>query len=246
MSRVLHIVMPMSGRGSRFTKAGITTPKPLITVDGKPMFMKALESLDAIDCEKKYTIIIRSEHVEQYNLAKKLADYLDKVNIIITSEEPIGPVVDAYRAEKYVLSGEGMMVMDCDMWFQSEGYNQMVQASLNGESDIAGGLLTFPADNPRYSYAKFGQDGIVTETAEKSVISGDAITGAYFFATTEDFLRAAKELLKKPLDEKMPEYYMSLLYNILIDEGKKIKAARVDEFASFGTPEELEAYHRNQ
>jgi hypothetical protein len=44
----------------------------------------------------------------------------------------------------------------------------------------------------------------------------------------------------------MPEYYMSLLYNILIADGKKIQAATVDEFASFGTPEELDEYNQTK
>ena len=39
-----QILMPMGGLGSRFAKEGYKTPKPLIEVDGKPMFMRALDS----------------------------------------------------------------------------------------------------------------------------------------------------------------------------------------------------------
>ncbi|HSX29838.1 MAG TPA: hypothetical protein VLE73_04750 [Candidatus Saccharimonadales bacterium] len=53
--RDLHIIMPMAGAGSRFAKAGFTTPKPLIQVDGKPMFMKALSALEPIKANKHYT-----------------------------------------------------------------------------------------------------------------------------------------------------------------------------------------------
>ena len=33
----MQIVIPMSGFGERFRNAGYTTPKPLITIEGKPI-----------------------------------------------------------------------------------------------------------------------------------------------------------------------------------------------------------------
>ena len=33
----MHIVIPMSGIGKRFINAGYLDPKPLITVEGKPI-----------------------------------------------------------------------------------------------------------------------------------------------------------------------------------------------------------------
>jgi 2-C-methyl-D-erythritol 4-phosphate cytidylyltransferase len=82
--RRLHIVMPMAGRGSRFANAGFTTPKPLIPVDGRPMFLKALSSFDAIEAPKAYTIIIRKQHDEQYDLQKQLKEKLPDANIVMT------------------------------------------------------------------------------------------------------------------------------------------------------------------
>jgi dTDP-glucose pyrophosphorylase len=245
-TRALHIVLPMAGRGSRFANAGFSTPKPLIKVDGTPMFLKALSSLDKIKADKKYTIIIRKEHVENYNLDKLLKKELPEANIVITNEEPTGAVVDALRSKKYLDEDDAVVVLDCDLYFQSKSYNKTVESALADNDDHSGGLLTFNADHPRYSYAKFGKDKVVTETAEKKVISNHAITGAYFFSHAKHFIHAAEELMKQPVSEKMPEYYLSLLYNILIDEGKKIKAATVDEYSSFGTPEELEAYNASK
>jgi len=235
----------MAGRGSRFANAGFATPKPLIEVDGQPMFLKALSSLANIDTAKSYTIVIREEHDMQYGLGKMLRDVLPGVNIVITDEQPTGAATDALRSKPYLKADEGVIVMDCDLWFQSESYRDLVKASLDGTSDIAGGLLTFAADSPRYSYALFGNDGIVTETAEKRVISNNAITGAYYFATAQLFIDAAEKLLSTTLNDQMPEYYISHLYNILIADGGKIQAATVDQYASFGTPEELEAYQQS-
>jgi dTDP-glucose pyrophosphorylase len=236
--RKLQIVMPMAGAGSRFAQAGFSLPKPLIPVDGMAMFRVALSSLNGIKADKIFCFVIRHENIDQ-QLDKLIKEALPEAQIIVIPELTRGAVETAAAALPQLDLQAGLIVMDCDLWFSSQSYNQMVQDSLSGKSEIAGGLLTFDADNPHYSYAKFGADNIVTDVAEKKVISNRAITGAYFFASTQIFSDAAKQLLSRPISDKMPEYYLSLLYNILINEGKTIQAASVDEFASFGTPEEL-------
>jgi len=234
--------MLLAGLGSRFSKAGYKIPKPLIEIDGQPMFMKALSSIENIDANKSFHFVIRQEHVDSQQLDKLIKGKLPKAHIIIIPEMTRGAAETALIGARSLAANNGLIVMDCDLWFQSESYNTMVQESLEDKTAISGGVLTFTAEDARYSYAKFGSNGIVTQTAEKQVISNHAITGAYYFGRVSDFVFAAETLLIQPLGEKMPEYYMSLLYNILIDERKQVKAAVVDKYASFGTPEELAAY----
>jgi len=239
--RDLHIVMPMAGAGSRFAKAGFTTPKPLIEVDGQAMFIKALSALEPIKATKHYTIIIREEHDQKYDLANKLKALLPEVNIVISNETPRGALVDAYRAKPYLKADEGVIIMDCDIWLGSAEYFKMIEDSLNDITDIDAGLLVFNANQPRFSYAELDENGLVIRTAEKQVISPYAIAGGYYIAHASDFIEEADREFEKPLGEGRPEYYMSYLYNTLIENGKKVKAA-LGEFISFGTPEELAAY----
>ena len=37
--------MPMAGEGRRYQKAGIQIPKPLIDIDGEPMFIKSAKTI---------------------------------------------------------------------------------------------------------------------------------------------------------------------------------------------------------
>jgi dTDP-glucose pyrophosphorylase len=242
----LQVLLPLAGLGSRFTEAGFKTPKPLIEVDGKKMFLKAISSLDKINADKEFLFIIRQEHADDQKLDQLINAVMPSAKIIVIPKITRGAAETALAAKDQLDPKDALIIMDCDLWFQSKSYNKMVQDSLASKVDINGGVLTFASDNPRYSYAKFGPDKIVTETAEKQVISNHAITGAYFFATAQEFIDAATKLLTQPVSDQMPEYYISLLYNILIDEGKRIQAATVDEFASFGTPEELAEYQARQ
>ncbi len=234
--------MPMGGLGSRFSNAGYTTPKPLIPVDGMPMFKKALSSIKEVTDNTSYYFVIRQEHVDSLGLDKLIADALPDAHIIIIPELTRGAAETAYAAAPHLDPDSPLVIMDCDLWFKSASYEDMLRETLSGSLEIAGGLLTFEADNPRYSYALIDRDNIVTKTAEKRVISNNAITGAYFFANAKTFTRSAEELLSLPISEAMPEYYISNLYNIILSEGGSVKACYVDKFASFGTPEELQSY----
>ena len=104
-----------------------------------------------------------------------------------------------------------------------------------------GALVSFRSNNPRYSYALTNTFGIVVKTAEKEVISENALAGAYFFSKAESFLSAAEQLLTKTDIDKQ-EYYVSLLFNTLIENGEIVKLSNTDEYYSFGTPEELKRY----
>ncbi len=52
----MNIVIPMAGLGSRFQNAGVTTPKPLIVVDGKTLIE---HSVDSLGIDGKYIFITR-------------------------------------------------------------------------------------------------------------------------------------------------------------------------------------------
>ena len=54
--------MPMAGFGTRFSTAGWDTPKPIINVEDKPMFINALNSFDNFDVPLNITVVIRKEH----------------------------------------------------------------------------------------------------------------------------------------------------------------------------------------
>jgi dTDP-glucose pyrophosphorylase len=243
--RELHVVMPMAGLGSRFSDAGFTTPKPLIPVDGMPMFLKALSSLEGWGLRTSQTLILRRQHETEFQLATLIQRHLPSCQVVIIEEMTRGAVETCLRAEHLMKGERGVLVMDCDLWFDSPRYRELVRAALADSEPLAGGLLTFPSQEPRYSYALCEGERVV-RTAEKKVISDSAIVGAYFFGTERLFLGAAKKLMERNISADMREYYLSLLYNILLEEGGSVKAARVEGYASFGTPEELRHYQQGR
>ena len=52
--KIMQIIIPMSGFGERFRRAGYSIPKPLIEVDGKPIIQHVIEMFPG---EEKFIFI---------------------------------------------------------------------------------------------------------------------------------------------------------------------------------------------
>ena len=154
-----------------------------------------------------------------------------------------GAVETCLVAEPAIDDEDAVVVMDCDLEFRSRRYNELVAAALAVPADEAdgGALVSFESDNPRYSYAQVDDEGRVLRTAEKEPISSHALCGAYFFGSGKDFKRIAHQLIDDGTHGK-PEFYVSLLYNYLLAEGKVVRLATMEEYYSYGTPEELKNF----
>ncbi|RHM09618.1 hypothetical protein DWZ81_10420 [Parabacteroides merdae] len=241
--RNLHIIMPMAGEGSRFLKEGWTTPKPLIELNGQPLFKHAISSVTDKDIQMKYSFIVRQEHIDKYQIDKGIRSFLPEANLFSVVKTTRGAVETCLIAENAIADDDAVIVMDCDLEFRSKKFMEIIKQILNKpiEEATGGALVSFESNEPRYSYAALGEDGFVARTAEKEVISNHALCGAYFFASGRRFKQIAHLLLAEPAFTK-PEYYVSLLFNYLLKDGEKVWLAPMEEYYSYGTPEELKRY----
>lgn len=235
--------MPMAGEGSRFANAGWTTPKPLIELNGQPLFKHAISSVASNGIEMKYSFIVRQEHIEKYNIDKGIKAFLPEANIFSVMKTTRGAVETCLIAESAIADDDAVIVMDCDLEFRSVKFLEMIKniLALPIEQATGGALVSFESDQPKYSYAETDENGFVIRTAEKEVISNHALCGAYFFSTGKRFKEVAHMLLNEA-EFKKPEYYVSLLYNYLLANGEKVQLAPMEEYYSYGTPEELQKY----
>lgn len=245
--RSLHIIMPMAGEGSRFRDAGWTTPKPLIELGGKPLFIRAIESVKVPGVPMKYSFIVRKEHIDNYGIDKDIKAILPKANVLFVEKTTRGAVETCLVAEEIIADDDAVIVMDCDLEFRSEKYKELIETSIKKEDGSArgGALVSFESDLPKYSYAEVDADGRVIRTAEKEVISNHALCGAYFFASGKEFKAAAHRLLDEPVMLK-PEFYVSLLFNYLLRDGSPVYIAPMELYRSYGTPDELLPYLKKE
>lgn len=233
----------MAGEGSRFRDAGWKTPKPLIELEGKPLFIRAIESVKVEGVPMKYSFIVRQEHIDDYGVDKGIKEILPDARIYSVKQTTRGAVETCLIAEPGIADEDAVIVMDCDLEFRSKKYSDIIKSVLEMSAEEAkgGALVSFESDLPKYSYAEVGEDGLVKRTAEKEVISNHALCGAYFFSSGKQFKQAAHRLLDEPVMLK-PEFYVSLLYNYLLKDGSPVRLANMEMYRSYGTPEELLQY----
>ena len=191
----------------------------------------------------EYSFIVRKEHIDRYHIDEQIKAILPEANVFFVEKTTRGAVETCLIAEDAIGEENAIVVMDCDLEFRSKAYVAGIKEILQQPADEANGgmLVSFESTEPRYSYAEVDDNMIVKRTAEKEVISSHALCGAYFFSTAQGFLRAAHRLLDEPIFTK-PEYYVSLLYNYLLADGETVRLATMEEYYSYGTPEELKRY----
>ena len=108
----MKLILPMAGNGQRFFDDGYDLPKPLIDIKGKPMFVRVIENLHLGDDVKPWCII-RQDHVDDYEIDKRILEYYPEAHIIITPGTTEGAACTV-RLAANVLGDEPMMVANCD------------------------------------------------------------------------------------------------------------------------------------
>ncbi len=234
----INILIPCAGAGSRFAQAGYTFPKPLIEVFNKPMIQTVVDSLQI---EGNFIFLIQEEHNKKYNMKSFLKAIKPNCEVIEINELTQGAACTTLLAEKYINNNNPLIIANSDQYISWNASNTMYAIT---ESKIDGGILTFNATHPKWSYARTNDKGFVTEVAEKKVISNNATVGVYYWKKGSDYVKYANSMIKKNIRVNN-EFYVCPVFNEAISDNKKIKTFEVDEMWGLGTPEDLDFYHNN-
>ncbi|MBQ9549735.1 MAG: glycosyltransferase family 2 protein [Lachnospiraceae bacterium] len=237
----INLIMPMGGAGTRFANLGYDSPKPLIDLNGRHFFEYAADSVREHCDVESITFVVLREHIESFGIDKEVLKYAPDAGIVVLDHVLNGAVLTCMRGADAVNNDLPLIFCDCDLMFRSEKLYSYIDGREEGtglkRGELDGWLLTFENSEGRFSYVRTDEKGFVTETREKEVISSRAVCGAYGFGNKELFISYAEKYMDNcPYNE----YFMSGIYNLMIDEGKRIGEFPTDEFLSFGTPDEYE------
>ena len=235
----LNVLIPMAGAGSRFTNAGYTFPKPLIEVRGKSMIQVVV---DNIGLDANYHFVVQKEHREKYNLDTMLNLIAENCKVIEVDGVTEGAACTALLAKKFINNNQPLFFANSDQWVDWDPVEFMYKMQ---ETKSDGGIVTFEANHPKWSFAKTNNNGIVTEVAEKKPISTNATVGYYYWKHGSDFVKYAEEMIIKNIRVNN-EFYVCPVYNQAIEDGKIIRISRAKAMWGLGTPEDLDYYVKNK
>ena len=229
----MNILIPMAGAGSRFQEQGYDLPKPLIDVFGKPMIDRVIESLSSDKVDTNFIFVAQQDHLDL-----GLRDYLqDKGSIITINKMTDGAACTTLLAEELIDNDDELVIANCDQYLQWSFYDYITYSRL-----YDGCLVTFNSTNPHHSYVKV-KKSLVTEVAEKIVISDKASAGIYYFKKGSEYVKSANQMIDKDIRTNN-EFYICPVYNELLVESKKVSTYECDVHNKhmLGTPEELQIF----
>lgn len=236
---MLNVVIPMSGKGSRFEKTGnYTFPKPLIDVNNKPMIQVVVDNLQL---KANYIFLVLKEHYDKYALKYLLPLICGKNNceIIVIDQVTEGCACSVLLAKHLIANEDELIIANSDQWinWSSEHFLNFVHTK-----NADGAILTFHSTHPKWSFIKIDDDiNIITEVAEKKPISNIASVGIYYWKHGSDFVDSAEKMIEQNIRVNN-EFYVAPTYNIMVDNGKKIYNYPVAEMHGLGTPEDLNKF----
>jgi HAD superfamily hydrolase (TIGR01509 family) len=234
----LNVLIPMAGAGSRFEKAGYTFPKPLIDVKNKPMIQIVVENLNI---KANFIYVVQKSHREKYNLDTLLNLITPNCKIVEVDKMTEGAACTALLAKEYINTNSPLFFANSDQFVEWDSNEFMYKMN---ETNCDGGIVTFKATHPKWSFAKVNKKGLVTEVAEKNPISDIATVGFYWWKQGSDFVKYAEEMIEHNIRVNN-EFYVCPVFNQAIKDNKEIRTFNINKMWGLGTPEDLKNYLEN-
>jgi dTDP-glucose pyrophosphorylase len=221
----MRLLVLMAGDSALFEVAGFKYPKNLVEIDGKPLVQRVIEGLGpVIDTASEAIFLVREEENRRYHTDDVIRLLAPAATVLGVPGVSSGAACTALHAighverEEPVLVFNGDHVLDDDLPGIVAGFEQ---------AGLDGGVITFDAVHPRWSYVRVGDDGLVVEAAEKRPISRHATAGIYWFARGGDFLDSVMEMIRKDASVE-GAFYVCPAFNEMILRGLDIGIHHVE------------------
>ena len=240
-------LIPLAGKGSRFSNLNYPHPKPLMEVSGSPMIIQAARSLPR---SKKHIFVTLQDHLDKFYLENILTNEFAECLIVPINEVTEGQAITCSLGLEKVNEEASLLIAATD---NSMIYDQEKYRKLTEDSSVDAVIFTFrhhvsSKTNPQmYGWVKVNDKDEAIGVSVKLQISDDpfndhAIVGSFYFKKSMYFNQALSCLLEKNIKVN-GEYYVDSLMQELISLGLKVKILEVEDYICWGTPNDYETFN---
>ncbi len=222
----------MAGKGSRLLPHTLNTPKPLISIAGKTILRRLVESLSKLI--KVFSI------QEIVFIIGNFGNTIEKKLIKLSHDMSVNPVIyyqiiplgtaDALLKAKNSLTGEPIIVAFSDSLFYHNSFDQ----EITHQADNI--IWTKKVKNPHlFGIVKCDSSGIITHFIEKpnNYVSNIAIVGLYYFKNSFLLKKELQSMLDDNIKNKK-EYQLTCVLENMRKKGEKFTSKQVKEWMDFG------------
>ncbi len=244
----MQIIIPMSGFGERFRRAGYLFPKPLIEIEGIPIVAHVI---DMFPGELDFVFICNQDHLNdpEYRMESILKRYCPTGRIIGIAPHKLGPVHAVRQVENLIDPYRPVIVNYCDFscYWQWNHFKHFIT-----NTDCQGAIPAYKGFHPHtlgitnYAYLR-ELNGWVQDIQEKQPYTNNrmeeyASSGTYYFATAQIMSEAFRVAMQQDLNVG-GEYYVSLAYKQLLANAQSVAVYPLQHFMQWGTPEDVAEYN---
>ena len=243
----MQIVIPMSGFGERFRKVGYEVPKPLIEVDGKPIIQHVVEMFPG---ETNITFICNRDHLQEpaFRMREILEGIAPEGTIVSIDPHKLGPVHAVLQALEHLDPQAPTIVNYADFtcyWDYEDFCRTMDESGCDGSIPSYRGFHPHTLWSNYYAYVR-ENDLRAWDIQEKQPFTDQprqefASSGTYYFSSGELMQR----YFERCVDENLTvggEYYVSMVYKPMMQDGLDVRVYELEHFMQWGTPADLEEY----
>ena len=228
--------MPMAGLGTRLANYD-SYPKPLISVLGKTV---AEWSIKTLGLDGNYIFCCKKEHLEKFDMENILTNIVPDCKIIAIDYQTKGTVQSVLEASHLINNNEELIISDADHYliWDVDFFNKKIRTK-----EIDACVMVFAEEyfSKKASYLKLNDEGYIIEAAEKNPISKTASVGVHYYKKGSDFVRLGNKMIGKNLTYNN-EFYITPIYNLFVEEKKKVIVNPVKKMWALGSPEEIELF----
>ena len=239
----MKIIAPMAGTGQRFVDKGYQDPKPLIRVNGKRIIEYIIGMFSPDD---EFVFICNEKHLKETNMEQVLKELCPNSQVVSMPMHKYGPVYTVQQVYDYIEDDEEVIVTYCDkpyVWDREDFNRHVEENKLDGCVLSHSGFHPHTLNNTKMAFMKTIGDSVV-EIKEKECYTDDpmsehASTGTYYFRKGSYVKKYFDEAVEKNIQYN-GEYYVTLVYNLLINDGLSVGYYDTPFATVMGTPEEVE------
>jgi len=242
----MQLIIPMSGLGKRFVNANYTVPKPLINVDGFSIIQHVVNLFPNVD---DITFICNEEHIIETNMYNTLKLIKPNCKIHVIKYTGLGPVDAVMQKEEYIDDNKECIVSYCDFgceWNYDDFISTIHNADAIGAIPCYTGFHPHMLGTDNYAFVKHN-NMVLEEIREKKPFTDNrmnefASNGIYYFKTGGIMKHYFKKLIEQNIKVN-GEFYVSCVYNLMVQDNLKTLIYKVDTMLQWGTPYDLECYN---
>lgn len=236
----LNIILLAGGKAGTEAQRNTGEYPDFLTEHGSTTLLETLIAKCSILDPAKIVCLFASADVTKYHLKNLVSQLSPVASVIPVHDRTMGAACTALLASGEVDNDDELLIIGSNEYLD-DSFDTIV-GYFRGQNAQAG-VISFKSVHPRYSFVRLDENGDVVESTEKNPISKNAIAGTFWFKHGKDFVRAAKNLIRK--DTKVDDvFYIAPALNELVLEGHRIVSFKIeaDHYHPLKSQTQINAY----